>query len=119
MQDIVINSNGLHNEKLAYLVEHKLIQGVYMDIKYPVWLEGNEEVFNKVLGVNYNEYISLDINKSIILVKSFAEDLKYVQFRTVKYDFLPPAYFECIEREMKEAKEEYGIEHVFNPFVNL
>ena len=112
-KDIVINTNGMYSEKLAKLIETGMIQGAYMDIKYPIWLETNEEVFTKVYGVKYSIDLAKEIMKSMVTINE--SNLKYKNFRTVKYDFLPQSYFDAIQEELKN----YCVDYQINPFHNL
>jgi len=120
---IVVFTNGLYPEKIKYLFDKKLIDGVHLDIKLPYNLiiePSKNDVVKKILGVKLSTTNLIKMKRSINLVAMLGSP-RLSCFRTVKYPILEDGVFEAIELYVKEINELHknSIKWTLNDFIEV
>ena len=118
---VVINTNGLEYEKIKYILNNKLVDGIHIDFKLPYHLlnKSDEDIYKIILGNKNVDHINSNCLASV--KKVLKNNSMFSQIRTVKYPLLDESYFKEIEIYVKELKEKYNsnVEYKINKFMDV
>lgn len=114
---LVLNTNGTRPKVLKYLIDNCLVDSVYLDLKFPLGevKKEDQEVWEKVYGIKFNEKIQKSIDKSLNML--YNTDIAFY-LRTPEYPFLVPLFFKRIKKDVKDLNEKHNrnISYEVNPF---
>ena len=105
---IIINTNGTFPEKIRYLLERELADGIHIDMKMPYHTFDKSmdmAAYQTVLGISPTSEL---IENMLASVQSVVwHNSPYSQVRTVKYPVLSEEYFEQIRTYVDELNKRY------------
>lgn len=118
--EIIVFTNGTFPDKLSHLIDHRLIDGVHLDLKLPFHCLEEEQdgaaLFRTVLGIPYSQSVcARAIRSAHIVVRHNAPSS---QIRTVCYPPLAPRHFAAIRSFVASLNRQYRsqIPYAINPF---
>ena len=119
---IVIYTNGTQYEKVKYLINNKIIDGLHIDMKLPYNLMDSEEdkdIFKSILGIELKENDMNNILQSMELI--IKHNSEYSQVRTVKYPILPIDFFDEIKVYIEELNKKYNsnVQYYLNEYIDI
>lgn len=108
---VIINTNGAFPQKIRYLLERELADGIHVDMKMPYHTFDKSvdmAAYQTVLGVAPTPALIQNMLTSIQSV--VWHNSPFSQVRTVKYPVLSEEYFEQIRSYVDELNERYHSE---------
>ncbi len=119
---IIVNSNGSFPEKIKFLLDNKLVDGIHLDMKLPYHLlntKQDAEIYNQIIGLNPSDNL---IHKFLQSTEFVIENgSKYSQIRTVKYPLLSEEFFVETQKYINELnlKHHKNVPYFLNDFVDI
>ena len=115
---VALNTNGTRPEILKELIEKRIIDSVYMDLKFPFSnynFNNYKKEWQLIYGLSYNQKIQSLIEESLTLL--YKSPIHF-ELRTVKYPFLKPSFLKKYTALVEELNQKYRrkIVHNFNEF---
>jgi pyruvate-formate lyase-activating enzyme len=106
---IILYTTGAFFEKLKYIVDHHLVDGVHIDMKLPYHLltEDDDWIIKKTMGVDALKKGYIDAcMKSIEYVIQHDQGLS--QIRSVRYPFLDDSAFNASESYIQALNQQFN-----------
>jgi pyruvate formate lyase activating enzyme len=104
---IRIDTNGTSPSLVELIKNEKLADGFAMDIKFPYWLDDQDNILHKITGVK-------DIDKSNILkTMRLVDAMPFSLFRTVRYPILSN---DLLDNIVNYVKSNFKSPHFVNTY---
>ncbi len=107
---IRIDTNGTSPSLVELIKNEKLADGFAMDIKFPYWLDDQDNILHKITGVK-------DIDKTNILkTMRLVDGMPFSLFRTVRYPILSN---DLLDNIVDYIKNNFKSPHFVNNYYNI